>query len=175
MHRLLVIAFVALLPNIGWAGAWSKGCGFTGGDLTGTVGTPDRAVVSSVDSVGPNALFCYRFNNADSTHFSPAILVTAPTALIIVDTQLDADITVATTTLVVPRLCSAGAILTAANPERSCMSLGGVGTNTSLDGVGGPVATQNSRLLVGPGLYTFQVTGACLASDTCQIAVRGEP
>ena len=95
-------------------------------------------------------------------------------ALITFDPQLDATVAAATTALTVPRMCPQGQPLTPANPEFSCISLGGANGNASLSGVEGAASAQNASIRVGPGVYYFQITGACLAGDTCQISVKGE-
>ena len=159
-----------LVAQAASAGAWSKGCQFTGGNITGTIGTPTNASTR----LGPGEFGCYRFNNADGTHNSTLVYVTADSANIIVDTQLDAEVLAATTALVVPYVCPQGAPINTANPEFSCTNQGGANGNAALDGVGGPSTTQNASQRVGPGTYYFRITGACLAGDTCQVAVRAE-
>ena len=170
MRTLLLAVLLALTPTVGWAGAWSNGCQFTGGTVTGTVGTPTNTSAR----ISNNDVGCYRFNNADSTHNSPRIQVTAESAVITFDPQLDAVVTVATTALVVPRLCPIDGPIDTANPSFSCISIGGANSSSSLSGVEGPAATQNASIRVGPGTYYFQITGACLAGDTCQVSVKGE-
>jgi hypothetical protein len=169
--RHLVVAALALaLPTAASAGAWSKNCQFTGGTLVGTVGTPQNAN----KQIAPGDLGCWRFVVGDSTHNSGYVHVTAETAVITFDPQLDAAVAAATTALVIPHYCATGEPLTAANPERSCVSIGGANGNASLDGVEGAASTQNAAIRVGPGVYYFEVPGACLAGDTCQVSVKGE-
>jgi len=174
--RIVLLVLALLIPSAGWAGAWSKGCVFTGGTLTGTIGTP-----ASVDKhIGPNDVGCYRFNEADAAHFSSAaahgsvlVRVTALEAVVVFDPQLDAEVTAATTALARPLLCTTATVLESANPERSCVSVGGAGSNLDLNGVEGPSGTQNSAVTVGSGVYVIRVTGACLAGDTCQVSFQG--
>lgn len=169
-HVAAIIIVFGLAPATSWAGAWSKTCQFTNGTLIGTAGTPQN----TDKRIGAGDIGCYRFVVGDGAHNSTLVHVTAESALITFDPQLDAAVTVATAALVVPHYCAQGEALTPANPERSCVSIGGTLANTALDGVEGPSSTQNASIRVGPGVYYFQVSGACLAGDTCQVAVKGE-
>lgn len=174
--RFALLLIAMLLPSTGWAAAsWSKGCTFTSGSTT-VVGTGQ----GSNKTINRGDIGCYRYDNSAGTHYSSVLAsvvvhVIAESALITFDPALDAETLVATTALVVPYMCPQNEILTAANPQFSCVPLGGaLAGSTALDGVGGPADVQNASMRVGPGFYVFRVTGACLAGDVCQVAVKGE-
>lgn len=171
-----LIFCLALLPLSAEAGAWSRGCSFTGGTVAGTLGTP----ADTGKEIRPGGVGCYRFINADGVHNSTAtahgsvvIHVTAYSALISFDPQLDAVVGGPTAAMVIPHYCPLPP-LTIANPEQSCIGMGGANGNVALTGVEGTASSQNAAIRVGPGWYYFEVSGACVAGDTCQVLVQGE-
>jgi len=171
MKILAAIALV-LAPATAWAGAWSGSCTFVGGNVTGTIGTPQKPEKTQLRV---NELGCYRFVAADGTHRAPAIAVLAPVARFSFDPQTDATVDAAGAALVVIRACLAGEALEPASPERSCIATGGAKAGTdALDGVEGKDGTQNAVKRFGTGTYVIDVVGACAAGDTCVVYVQGE-
>jgi hypothetical protein len=182
VKRLILLLLCLFLAGPATAGAWSKTCTFTGGNYTGTVGTPNQGgtVTASLTlpasppdnlgSVGDSTTLCYRWAPGEIAHNVGPISVAAPAAFILFDPALNAATTVPTATTVIPHACPE--ITSSATPGIACPSLGGSAGNASLTGVEGPPGTENQAKWVGPGLYYFEVT-ACVAGSTCQIMVRG--
>ena len=183
---LLDLVIFGLFAKPAAAAAWSNGCGYSGMDTAGTVGTPQPSglifTASStlatpgpppgLSSVGDSTQLCLQFNAADSTFVAGPFVVLAPSAQIVFDPDLGAVVSVAGTPAVTPAICS-GPVQALANPEFSCLTMGGANGNASLSGVEGADSIQNATKWVGPGTYVLRITGACAASKTCRVWIRG--
>jgi hypothetical protein len=166
---LLALLILAMAPAA-WAGESSHGCSYTS-EAAAADGTASGGGASK-RTITANEVWCYRFIAGDGTHNTATIQITAASAVIYFDPDLYQTVT--TTARVIPHYCPHGAPTDTSNPLRSCPSIGGANGNTSLDGTAGPDTTQNQAIRVGPGTYLFEISAACEAGDTCQIAVKGE-
>lgn len=169
MKVLLAAVLLSLVPTVGWAGAWGKGCSFTG-TAAGVVGTPSN----SNRQLSHDEFGCYRYVTADGVHIFGPIIVTAPRGTLYFDPDLFQI--VITTATVIPHICPQGAPVEpgAADMVESCQSLGGANGAVSLDGTEGPASLQNSRIPLGPGVYYLEINNTCLGGDTCQVAIHAE-
>lgn len=174
-HHLLVLAGALLWASSASAGAWSKGCGFTG-TVTSGAGAATGTPTNTSKVIDNNDIGCWRFIDDDGTVFSSVaaqmdgyIRVTAPSALFVFTQALDEDTSgTPTAAQVVLWLCPHGEAIVQATPALDCTEV-----SDPLDGAGGGSSTS-AAIRVGPGSYTIQITAACADQDVCQVAVIGE-
>jgi len=116
-----------------------------------------------------NSLF--RFAAADTTVNDSALFsVKSRSAVVCFDPDTGG---VAGTGAVVVRKCPTST-KPAANPENSCISLGGANGNATLTGTEGAAeGTQNACIPVGTGYYFIDITTTC-GGNACEVSVQGE-
>jgi len=154
---LFAVAILAFIPAASFGAQWDDGCDGISGDQNTKL------------SAGQSG--CWTFDNSDAANSrSPAIIITKGT-LAVVCFDPDTGGTGVDTSRLAVHHCPFG--MPVSNPEYECINVGGSRSNATLDGVEGPVESQNACVRVGPGIFYGRIVVQC-ASDACRMSVEAE-